>query len=684
MMLHPRGRLRGLFFVVCLLLLLSTTQLHAHHGPTARQGVLDLNSWRIDLEPRLPLNGQWLFYPHQHLDFQDLARQPIPGTRRLPAPLQDCRSLEQESTRPVIRSLAQLPLPSETYPQRPPAVKEACQATYVLELRRVPEQPLSLMIPQLNSSFRLYWNERYLTGGGDLNSRDPQGVYYGPRRVNLPIGERRGVLILQVANPLDLSAAAVTLQLGDATAIQQDYVSGELWQALIAAIAGIAGILLLLQQIARRRYDTSLWALSLFSFALMLCTLSSGYVVLSWLITDPGWPLLLRLQQMCQNLYLPSLVLWLSLSRPGSFPVILQRLMWLQMLIWAPLQLVLPFSALLVIAPVSAAVNSALAFVLYAYLILGCLRVGRGHWQVLVGPGEQVRPAETARAALAANASVLITLGWVLVCLLHDLLRFRFSGSVLHPLFQSGNWLGWGMMVFIVSQIFLLAVRRARQHAALGETNQQLARRQRLLEQRIQLRTRELQSKVDELDAVASEMNYLSRYDGLTGLWRQSYFLPELQKLLERSHGRPGQVSLILLDLDRYKHISALFGPVAADQAMKDVADLLQQWAQEGRWCSRLEGESFALLLPDTEGDEALHEAQWLRMRISQRSVMVDHLTGDSQRFHITASFGISSCSWHQASLSGLMDTAESALTQAKYQGRNCVVRFNNTLSDAG
>lgn len=96
------------------------------------------------------------------------------------------------------------------------------------------------------------------------------------------------------------------------------------------------------------------------------------------------------------------------------------------------------------------------------------------------------------------------------------------------------------------------------------------------------------------------------------------------------------------------------------------------------RSCGRLEGESFALLVPQMDEDDAIREAEWLRMRISQRSIILENLSDSGQVFQVSASFGVSSFLWGDAEIQDMMDASESALNKAKKKGRNCVVGYRH------
>lgn len=646
-MRHDRAGLR-LFIVLCWMLIGLSISLSAeaeHEGLAARNGVLDLRSWPMEQQPALPLSGDWLFYPQQLLDLVVLPNIPIPGTTVFPQGLLDCQQLYQDGR--------------QTFePGHPNG--STCYATYVLEVRNLPQQPLALFIPEMNTSFRLYWNSWLIAKGGDL-SLDPSlyQPYTGHQWALLPANHKQGVLILQLANFEGFSPAPIRpILLGEAHYIQQLFSRAELQQALTAAIAAIAAVLLLLQQIARYRYEKGLWCLGLFSLSAALYTLTEGYTVFNWFVTSPAWEWVVRLNFISVCLFVPSLGLWLEKTFIDVLPLRLRQ--------WFVLQLLLSLGIVLVPIEWLGQIESSLML-----FNLGLAMVTAG---IFIG---------VSRKRALPTGALILSLLLCLVVATHDVLLYL-------QLISGDDWLHFGFVAFIISQIFITAVHRARQHANVEQLNHRLQASEEHLARRVDLRTRELQQKVDELERLNTELQQLARYDRLTGLLRHKIFMEQCQQQVSVMTLNDRPVSLIQLDIDRFKQVSAQFGHVASDQVMKDVAQLLQQWAQqEGRLACRMEGESFALFALDLSHNEALKEAEWLRIRIAQRAVVLHNQLDAGEVFHVTASFGLSSCQADEADIHKLLSEADLALNRAKAWGRNCVVSYaqvlerQQTLSDS-
>lgn len=169
-----------------------------------------------------------------------------------------------------------------------------------------------------------------------------------------------------------------------------------------------------------------------------------------------------------------------------------------------------------------------------------------------------------------------------------------------------------------------------------------------------------------------------AQIDGLTGLWNRAHFD---QRLLEEivSAGRHGTpLSLVLCDLDHFKHVNDRRGHTFGDRVLEECARVLAS-GRAGDIACRYGGEEFAIILPRTTATDAAHVAE--RLRDELRSQHWDEM-GEAG---VTASFGVAELSpclqtppatGEQPSVcaKALIDRADAALYLAKQSGRNQVV----------
>ncbi|MSR36133.1 MAG: GGDEF domain-containing protein [Gemmatimonadetes bacterium] len=160
----------------------------------------------------------------------------------------------------------------------------------------------------------------------------------------------------------------------------------------------------------------------------------------------------------------------------------------------------------------------------------------------------------------------------------------------------------------------------------------------------------------------------LARVDGLTGLNNRRAFL-ELASLSlqqENRYGRP--VSVIVIDLDRFKAINDERGHAAGDDVLRSLAATVKEVIRISDVSGRLGGEEFAILLPETPARDAVLMAERLRAAISDVAVRAG-----SSAIRFTASFGVAELNEHDGSLDALLARGDAALYQAKLDGRNRV-----------
>jgi diguanylate cyclase (GGDEF)-like protein len=156
--------------------------------------------------------------------------------------------------------------------------------------------------------------------------------------------------------------------------------------------------------------------------------------------------------------------------------------------------------------------------------------------------------------------------------------------------------------------------------------------------------------------------------DELTGLVNRRRFLEALETELERARLFETPLSLVLADLDDFKRVNDAHGHLAGDDALRTFGDLLQAHLRVVDVAGRLGGEEFAVLLPETDLEEATLVADRMRAALSEAPL---RLSG-GVRISLTASFGIAELAPGQSGQQ-LVSRADAALYAAKAAGKNRV-----------
>src|SRR3954464_10657232 len=159
-----------------------------------------------------------------------------------------------------------------------------------------------------------------------------------------------------------------------------------------------------------------------------------------------------------------------------------------------------------------------------------------------------------------------------------------------------------------------------------------------------------------------------ARTDPLTGLLNRRGFQELMEVETERALRSSRPLSIVVGDLDHFKHLNDRLGHAAGDLALRRFAEISTSASRRIDAVARIGGEEFALLLPDTEQHAAYLLAERLRRAVKEPSA-----DGELP----SVSFGVASFPSHAADAAALMHAADQALYAAKAMGRDRSVIYN-------
>lgn len=190
--------------------------------------------------------------------------------------------------------------------------------------------------------------------------------------------------------------------------------------------------------------------------------------------------------------------------------------------------------------------------------------------------------------------------------------------------------------------------------------------------QQLQETNQRLSEEIVQHELTQKNLESLSERDALTGLYNRRKFNDQYEIEWNAALRDSRVISLIMIDIDCFKPYNDKYGHLAGDEALKVVAETIQQNVTRPRDCvARYGGEEFVCILPETSMDATIHVAEVIRKSVEELNFIHEFSTVASI---ITVSIGlISAIPEKFQAKEELIDLADKALYRAKSAGRNCV-----------
>lgn len=205
-------------------------------------------------------------------------------------------------------------------------------------------------------------------------------------------------------------------------------------------------------------------------------------------------------------------------------------------------------------------------------------------------------------------------------------------------------------------------------HGQLETLDTLVAARTRSLEQANHELAREIEARRQAED----DLKRLATHDALTGLPNRLLLNDRIKAALSRSHRRPSQLALLLIDLDQFKEVNDSFGHAAGDELLRQTATRLEGAVRACDTVARMGGDEFVILLEDLAQPE---DAALVASRILELCSEPVNIAGRSLK--TTPSVGIALCPADGGDAESLLKCADLAMYQAKAAGR-ATYRFYN------
>lgn len=150
--------------------------------------------------------------------------------------------------------------------------------------------------------------------------------------------------------------------------------------------------------------------------------------------------------------------------------------------------------------------------------------------------------------------------------------------------------------------------------------------------------------------------------DSLTGLYNKRYFLEALKNEVARAARFSRPTSLIILDIDDFKHYNDTYGHPDGDVLLKEIGKLLKEQVGAIDIPCRFGGEEFVIVLPETKPDHAFLMGEKIRIAVEQHTF---------PNRKVTVSVGLITCTNSSASPDTMLKESDKALYKSKKTGKN-------------
>jgi diguanylate cyclase len=211
-----------------------------------------------------------------------------------------------------------------------------------------------------------------------------------------------------------------------------------------------------------------------------------------------------------------------------------------------------------------------------------------------------------------------------------------------------------------------LASVQADEHDPLTEFVLKLVARIMQINERLQIRLAAAEEKLTEQANQIEAQLAEARTDALTGLPNRRAFDDQLHRRLAECQRKKNTFCLMMIDIDRFKVLNDRHGHPAGDQALRNVAEVLENTLREMDLAARVGGEEFAAILPSTNLPDGCRAAERVRAAVAAHRFRFEHTD-----LQVTVSLGLAAVDAGDNTAS-LIKRADEALYAAKRAGRNC------------
>jgi diguanylate cyclase (GGDEF)-like protein len=191
---------------------------------------------------------------------------------------------------------------------------------------------------------------------------------------------------------------------------------------------------------------------------------------------------------------------------------------------------------------------------------------------------------------------------------------------------------------------------------------------------------RDLQRDMRAREEAERRAAHLARHDSLTGLPNRRFLNERLQQHLERRRQHGGNGALLFIDLDNFKSLNDARGHSIGDAVLIAVAQRLSTACAGSGFAARMGGDEFVVMMEGLQGDAALCALQARNFGERMRAEIGEPIAVLGELHRLSASIGVAMIPGDGEDIESLIRHADTAMYQAKSEGRNLVQLFQPSL----